>query len=269
MSRRIGLLAAVGAFACCLLAQPTGPAETRQQRGKRVVYDALQALGGDAFLHMEDRVESGRAYSFYRAQTSGTALATIYTRYLAPVPGKVEVREREAFGRDQDAGILIFTEDKAWDINFHGAYPMDAERFKGYQESTLRNIFYILRQRLQEPGLEFYSQGADMIERVPVEVVDITDASGATVTVSFSQFDKLPVRQTYRRRNAQFHDFDTEVTNYGKYKAVGGIKWPYDIQRERNGDKIYEIYASSVEINKGLKDDLFMLPPKAKVIEKK
>ena len=34
-------------------------AETRQDRGKRVVDEALQALGGDAYLQMQDRVEFG------------------------------------------------------------------------------------------------------------------------------------------------------------------------------------------------------------------
>lgn len=268
MSRRILSMTALGC-ACWVVCQAAGPAETRQERGKRVVYEAVQALGGETFLHMEDRVETGRAYSFYRAQTSGTSIATIYTRYLAPAAGKVMLREREAFGKDQDSGILLFTEDAAWDINFHGARPLEPERYKNYRENTLRNIFYILRQRLQEPGLEFYSQGSDMLERVPVEIVDITDAAGATVTVYFSQFDKLPLRQTYRHRNEQFHDFDTEVTRFGKYRDVGGIKWPFDTQRERNGDKIYELYSSSVEINKNLKDDLFTLPPKVKIIEKK
>ncbi len=83
-------------------------------------------------------------------------------------------------------------------------------------------MFFILRQRLQEPGIEFYSEGSDIYDRIPVEIVDITDASGVTVTVSFSQFDKLPIRQVYRRRNEQFHDFDTEETTYAKYRDVGG-----------------------------------------------
>jgi hypothetical protein len=39
-----------------------GLAETAHERGKRVVNEALQALGGQAFLRVEDRVESGRAY---------------------------------------------------------------------------------------------------------------------------------------------------------------------------------------------------------------
>lgn len=246
-----------------------GPAETRQERGKRVVYEALKAAGGDAYLHMNDRVESGRAYSFYRAEMSGESIATIYTRYLAPAPGKLAVREREAFGKEQNAGYLLFSENGAWDVNFHGARPMEAERYASYRDSTVRNIFYILRQRLDEPGMDFYSQGTDMYERTPVEIVDITDAAGATVTVFFSQFSKLPVRQVYRRRNQQFHDFDTEETTWAKYRNVAGIQWPYDTQRKRNGDKIYEMYASSVEINQDLKDDLFTLPADQKMFETK
>ena len=265
MKHRIILLPAIACFALCA----GHAAETRQERGKRVVYEALQALGGDAFLRMEDRVESGRAYSFYRAQISGLSLATIYTRYLAPAPGKAMLRERDAFGKEQDSGAMLFTENGAWEVTFRGARPLEAERYKNYQDSILRNIFYILRQRLKEPGLEFYSQGTDMLERVPVEIVDITDAAGATVTVYFSQFDKLPVRQKFRRRNQEFHDFDTEEATYAKYRNVGGgVKWPYDTQRQRNGDKVFEMYSTSVEVNKNLKDDLFALPADVKILKK-
>ena len=75
-------------------------AETAHERGKRVVNEALQAVGGKAFLAMEDRVESGRAYSFYREKLEGLSVAKIYTRYVTPVPGKISVRERENFFKE-------------------------------------------------------------------------------------------------------------------------------------------------------------------------
>ena len=50
-------------------------AETSQEHGKRVVNEALTALGGDKFLAMQDRVEFGRAYSFYRQELSGLSFA--------------------------------------------------------------------------------------------------------------------------------------------------------------------------------------------------
>jgi hypothetical protein len=242
-------------------------AETREERGKRVVNEALEALGGQAFLNMEDRVESGRAYSFYREQLSGLSIARIYTRYLAPVPGKIALRERQAFGKDQSSAVL-FSDTGAWEITFRGARPLDDQRYQNYLDSTLRNIFYILRQRLREPGLQLYSQGADVFENVPVEIVDITDADGRTVTVYFSQATKLPVRQSFKRRNPEYKDFDQEVMLFAKYRDVGGVKWPFDIRRDRNSEKIYEIYSDSVDINKDLKDDLFVLPGNLKVLPK-
>ena len=243
--------------------------ESRQDRGKRVLNEGLQALGGEAFLHMEDRVETGRMYSFYREQISGFSNAAIYTCYLKPVPGKVMLRERQIFGKKQDEGSLLFTEEGAWDISFHGARPFDDQRWNNYQDNTLRNIFYILRQRLNEPGLSLYSQGSDFYERAPVEIVDITDAAGVTVTVYFDKFSKLPIRQTYRRRNPLFKDFDNEVTVFGKFRDVGGgVKWPYDVKRERNGSKIYEMYSESVEVNKSLKDNLFSIPANVKMLPK-
>ena len=86
-------------LAACWACGPAAAAETAQDRGKRVVNEALAALGGDAFLHMEDRVESGRAYSFYRGELAGLSVAKIYTRYLVqpnpPAPGsRIPARAR-------------------------------------------------------------------------------------------------------------------------------------------------------------------------------
>ncbi|HWC97298.1 MAG TPA: hypothetical protein VG456_11125 [Candidatus Sulfopaludibacter sp.] len=243
--------------------------ESRQDRGKRVVNEAIAALGGDAFLHMQDRVETGRMYSFYREQISGFSSAIIYTRYLPPSPDKLAVREREIFGKKQDEGSLLFTEDGAWDITFHGARPFDDQRWNNYLDATRRNIFYILRERLNEPGMMLYSQGSDFYERMPVEIVDITDAAGVTITVYFDKTTRLPIRQTSRKRNPQFKDFDNEVSIFGKYRDVGsGVKWPYDVKRERNGEKLYEMYSDAVEVNKSLKDSLFALPANLKVLPK-
>ena len=243
-------------------------AETPAERGKRVVNDALQAMGGNAYLHMDDRVEAGRAYSFYRSELSGLSIAKIYTRYLAPTPGQIAIRERQAFGKDEYSAVL-FNESGAWEVTFRGARPLQDERYANYKDSTLRNIFYILRQRLDEPGMSFYSQGADIYLNQPVEIVDITDADNRTVTVYFSQTTKLPIRQLFKRRNPEFKDFDTEETLFAKYRDVGsGIKWPFDVRRARNGEKNYEMFSDSVEINKNLKDDLFTLPSNMKLLPK-
>jgi len=252
------------------------PPETRQERGKRVVMEALAALGGDAYLRMEDRVEFGRAYSLYNGQITGLSQAKIYTRYLAPAPGQLGLRERDSYGKVdarsselKESNAVLFTEEGAWEITFRGARPLDEQRYKNYKDSNLRNILYILRQRLKEPGLSFYSQGTDFYEHRPVEVVDITDADNQTVTVQFDQATKLPSRQTFRRRNEEYKDFDVEQTLFAKYRDVGGgVKWPGTIERDRNGSKIFQMYSESVSVNQNLTDNLFTLSANMKMLPK-
>ena len=196
----------IASILCGLAALPGFlAAETSQQRGKRVIDEAVAALGGKAFLEMRDRVETGRAYQFYREQLSGLAIAHIYTRYLTrpepPVAGFLGVRERESFGKDQ-AGAIVFNESgQGYELTWRGARPLPDETLTRYKDSTLHNVLYILRMRLGEPGLSFDSQGSDIKENQPVEIVDITDADNRTITVLFNRTTKLPVYQTYKRRN--------------------------------------------------------------------
>ena len=90
------------------------------------------------------------------------------------------------------------------------------------------------------------------------------------VTVDRHQADVETLRQVFRRRNPEYKDFDTEVTVFGNYRDVGGgVKWPYQIRRDRNGSKVFEMFSESVEINKGLRDELFTLPANMKVMPKK
>src|SRR5262245_9527267 len=121
-------------------------AETNQERGKRVIEAALTALGGPKYLAMQDRVEFGRAYSFYREELSGLSFAKIYTRYLTrpepPIAGFFGLREREAFGKKEDSSVML-NEKEAFELTYRGATPLPPEQYERFRESTLRNIFYI------------------------------------------------------------------------------------------------------------------------------
>lgn len=256
---------------CLAVSLVTARAETNLERGKRLIEETVAALGGENFLHMQDRVESGRAYSFYRERLSGLSIAKIYTRYLVrpepPEPGFLGVREREAFGKKEDSAVL-FVEGQGYDVTFRGARPLPDDVIERFRETTLRNIFYILRERLGEPGLILEGRGSDVVENQPVDIVDITDADNRTVTVYLNQSTHLPARQQTNRRDPKTRDLNEEVTRFASYREVNGVKWPYSIVRERNGEKIYQMFSDSVEINKGLSDNLFLLPSDIKMLPK-
>jgi hypothetical protein len=247
-------------------------AETSQQKGKRIVDAALAAVGGQAFLNMQNRVESGRIYGFYNEKVSGMTVDALYTNYLPrpnpPEAGFLGVRVRDARLKKQD-DVILYTDGTGYELTFRGARPLSDIVVKQFRTATLHNIFYILRQRLDEPGMIFDSRGSDFFENRPVEVVDITDTNGDTVTVSFDQSTKLPARQLYNRRDPIDNSKQEEASIFSKYRDVGGgVMWPFTVERQRNGEKVFEMYAESVEINRDLKDSLFTLPQGMKILQK-
>jgi hypothetical protein len=260
-------------IACFLWLTLPLAAQTAQDRGKRVIDEAVQALGGQAFRNMKDRVEMGRAYSFYREELSGLAKAKLYTRYLTPPdpPSSsfIGVRERQAFGSEETAYVLL-GEDYGYDVTYRGARPLPAPAQERFRESTLRNIFYILRQRLNEPGMSFESKGTDVVDNSSVETVEIIDPDNRQITVYFHRITKLPIKQITLRREPNRDRPVEEVTLFSKYRDVGGgVMWPFVIQRERDGEKVFSLYSEIVQINQNLTDNMFTLPSETKVIDKK
>ena len=249
--------------------------QTSLERGKRVVMEALAALGGDRFLAMQDRVETGRVYSFYREELAGLSQAAIYTQYLPPTgPESLAVRERQSFGKMAKEGLkeisaVLFTDGNGYEITFRGARPLPDDTVDRYKSTTLHNVFYILRVRLNEPGMSFEGKGLDVWMNQPVQIVDIVDARNEVVTVYFHASTKLPVRQVFYRRAPKTNIRIEEVAEYGKYRDVGGgVQWPFTMQRTRDGEKIFEMYSETVEIDKKLSGSLFILPTGIKMLKK-
>jgi hypothetical protein len=251
-------------LSCCCVG-----AESNSDRAKRVIQECVNALGGDRFLHMVDRVEDGRAYSFYHEQISGRSIARIYTHYLPGITdtaNTLAIEVREYFGKHQESSVL-FRQNDAYELTFRGARPITAERFNRYKETTIRDILYILRVRMDEPGMILESRGSDVLDNRPVEIVDITDAQNRTTSVYFDQVNKWPVRQIFYRRDPVTKERDEEITTYTKYHDIGGVQWPLDVHRERNGDKIYEMFSDSGKVNETVKPDTFMLPSDIKLLK--
>lgn len=245
-----------------LLASAAMFGQSKQERGKQVIATALDALGGPHFRAMQNRVESGRAYSFYNERLSGLSIATIYVEYVQPAaPGELHLRERQSFGEKEKSGAVLLTGDAGYQITFRGARPVPQETLDRFKDSTLHNVLYMLKERLEESGLIFEYQGSEIVDNLPTDKVDITDADNRTVTVFFDHLSRLPLRQVYYRRDPTTGDRNEEVTILGKFRDVGGgVMWPFDVQRFRNGERIYQMYSDSVEINQNVPDKLFALP---------
>lgn len=246
-------------------------AQNKEQRGKQILDEALQALGGSKFLNMKDRTETGRAYSFYRERLSGLSHARFYTRYLTrpepPKPDFFGLRERQSYGKDKEESAVLITETDAWSIGYRGARPLPKDTEERLRLSRMRNIFYILRMRLGEPGMLVEHEGTEIADNQPVVAVNITDANNSSVKVWFHATTKLPVRQEYTRRVESSKDRFHELTRFAKYREVAGIQWPFQVTSERDGEKVYEMFAEAVTINNDLNDTRFTLPSNVKILK--
>ena len=124
-----------------------------QQRGRQVVDEAVAALGGPKFLAVKNRIETGRAYSFYNRELSGLSVARFYTRYLEMDPAKagasVAEQQRQAFGKDEYYFVTL-REEGGWEVTYRGPTKLEQENIDRFRNSTFHNFFYIARMRLNE-----------------------------------------------------------------------------------------------------------------------
>jgi hypothetical protein len=244
-------------------------ADNPKDRGRQLRDKVIYALGGDAFRNMRTRTETGRAYSFYREQLSGLAVAHIYTRYLPPdSSGAVRMLQRQVFGKKLEDAVL-FTTDEAFDVTYRGAKPLADDRVKQYHETTLHDVFYILRERLAEPGIEFESPGPDVMENQPVEALDIFDAENRNVRVWVNATTFLPIKQRFYRWDPTINDRREEVTRYSKYRDAGnGVMWPFDTERERDTEKNFQLFSEHVTVDDPLAGSMFELPNGIRILKK-
>ncbi len=255
---------ALGVAGALLVWPQAGP-----NKGKQIVDQAVAALGGERFLNMQNRIASGRVYSFFHDQLSGLDIAKIYTEYPPEKPGKgLGLREREVLGKKQDYSYL-FLKDQGWDITYRGARPVEDETWERYVRTTENDILYILKVRHDEPGMTYDYVGTDVYVSTHVEIVDLTDAQDRTVRVYFDHNTLLPVKETYSWLDPVTKEHNDAETEYDKWRdAGGGIMWPFTIERQRNGYKTYQMFANSVAVNQSLPPKMFELPPGAKVLKK-
>jgi hypothetical protein len=59
------------------------------------------------------------------------------------------------------------------------------------------------------------------------------------------------------------------VTRFAKYRDVGqGIMWPFSIERERDTEKIFQMFSDHVTVNDQLADSMFELPNGIKMLKR-
>ena len=270
-STRRGLVMLCAATALILFSATFRPAsaQSRQEKAKQLLDKALVALGGQSFLNIRTLKKTGRAYSFYRHNLSGLAVMTLFDEFGElrehDDPDYLPVSRREVYTEKGDY-YTLFRNGQGWEVTYLGARPLPDDTLHRYRISARRDIFYILRYRLDEPDMYFYYTGTEIVDNTPTHAIDITDGNNETLTVFLRMSDNLPVQQIYTRRDPKTRIPYEEKSIFSKYREVGWVTLPWNIQKQRDDDKIFEFFGRTAEVDGKLKPDTFKIGKKIQIL---
>ncbi len=240
------------ALICALFFLSPVRAPAQADKGRAILDQAVQALGGEAFLKARDYRAEGRAFQFGREEElSRMARFVEYERF----PDKV----RQELGKDKDL-IVVFNGEKGWDKTFRGVREYPEEEMRRILENRLLSVDHILRFRLNESGLTVRYLNHDVVAGRLVDWVEVVDSDNRAVSIAVEQSTHLPVRREWSRRNPQTRVRENEVEVLGNYQKSGGIMTPYYALRERDGQKMFEVFITASAYNLNLSDVLFTRP---------
>lgn len=223
--------------------------EQSAAKAKELLQQAIDALGGPAYLNVHDVTCTGRLGSFdHSGELTGFGK---FIDFAEP-----PMRERQENLPKRNI-VEIYDGDKGWTLDRGGVSNAPKADLAEFQETVQRDIDNILRHRIHEPDMVLRYAGRDTVDLRPVEWVELVDGGNRTIRIAFSATSHLPVRKTVEARDPKLRMTMEEVEYYSNYHPVGGIQTAFQITREKNGMKVFQVFFDKCDYNTGLSDSLF------------
>jgi hypothetical protein len=232
--------------------QPIPVEQENARKAKLLLDHMIQALGGQAYLSIQDISQEGRSYSFFHGQPNSVGVQ-FWRFYKYPDKDRVELTKK----RDV---IYVYNGDKAQEMTYKGTRAADAKELAEYLRRRQYSLDWVLRKWLVEPGIALFYEGATVAEQKPVEQVTVMNARNQGLTFFIDVSSHLPVKKSYSWRDATDKERNVEEEAYDNYKPVQGVMTPHSITRYYNGDMSAQRFLTSVSYNHGLSDSLFEVP---------
>jgi hypothetical protein len=245
--------------------------EANQAKARQILRDAVEEMGGPAYLSVRQRECTGRRAQFGHAgELSGYIEFKDYweypdktrTEYVAKGHNSILGFVLGIDGLDISGGGTIITQyngNEGWVMDKAGVEDMPATSIADFQELAKRNTDNLLRLRLKEPGVAVRYAGPDIVDLKPVEWVEIRDQEQRVFRLAVEKSTHLLVRSvaTITDDASGQAERTDESTIYSNYQRVGGLYVPLQISRERNGRKTYQAFLNSCNYNPGLPENFF------------
>jgi len=247
-------------LAVCMAASPMGswaisPAAQQDETAKnaaqaRVALDAMvKALGGDAWLHQQNRMYYGRTAAFYHGKPSG-ATAEYWEFHVYPDKDRIE------FTKHRDV-VQIYTGREGWEVIYTGRKPLPQDQVDEYLRRRDHSIETVIKEWLKDPRTILIYEGQHLVESHLGEQVTLISAQNEAVTILMDIQTHLPLKRSFQWRDPLYKDKNEDAEEYDNYREVDGFQTPYNITRFKNGDMVNQRFLFKAAYNQPLAADEF------------
>ena len=226
------------------------PTDQESVRKARAILDqAIQALGGQAYLNVQDMTQEGRSYSFHHGEPN--SLGTLFWRFRKfPDKDRIEVTKK----RDV---IELYTGDKGYEVTYRGVRDLDNKEMDPYLRRRHFALDAVLRQWLNEPGVALFYEGKTVAAQKQADRVTVMNAKNEAVTLYLDSSTHLPVKKSFTWRDPVDKQRNVEEEIFDNYRMAQNVMTPYDTTRLFNGEMAAQFFLTSASFNQGLSDSLF------------
>jgi hypothetical protein len=245
-------------------AQPQQPAgSTPEQRGRKLLQEMLEDLGGDAWLNRKNVRQYGHIAHFFRGAPTG--IVTDFTSVRQFASGDRPDAQRIGFITDKSMilpgkkidVVQIWIHNDGHEVTYKGNILLPHDQVDDYFRRQDHSIESIYRVWLKDPGVMVIDSGSTMVERRLTERVTILSSNNDAVTLDIDTQTHLPRRRTFETRNPKFKDIDEDAEEYDDYHTIQGFPTAFTITRYHNGDMDSQIFFSKIEYDVDLPPGTF------------
>ncbi|MGZ5165350.1 MAG: hypothetical protein ACXWCQ_33030 [Burkholderiales bacterium] len=219
------------------------------QKARALLDQSIAALGGSAYLNLQDMEATGRTYTFYHGTPNGLG-APFWLFWKWPDKSRIELTKQ----RDV---AYVLNGDKGYEVTYKGTAAEDPEDLKLALRSRYYSLDYVLRKWINEPGVALFYEGRGIADQKEIEKVTVMNARNESVTLEINAITHLPVRKVYQIRDPQTRYFDEEAELYDNWRPIQGIATAHSIVSFHNGDMSRQRFIESVKYNTGIPDSKF------------
>src|SRR5205807_4959498 len=200
------LLANAAAQSSPALAPANPPPDENSQKARSLVNQAIQALGGPAYLNYQDMQQQGRTYIFFHGQPEGGG-TQFWLFWKAPGKERVELTKKRNV-------IYIHSGDKGYEITYKGTRAEEEKDLKDFLQQREFSLTNVLRHWVNDPAVALFYEGSTFAENKPAEQVSLMNGKNQGVTLLLDAQTHLPVRKSYTVRDPETRDRDEEAEVY-------------------------------------------------------